>query len=165
MNIGRGLFRAWLLVSILWIIGAGFLAYTMIAPDTIRGAFQPSATLKDGLKPWEADYRKPFYEVMRSPAAEKLRIEFFEVEKRYQSQWDNDSSMIKVEVPDGSHIYMHSGYNEADRNYISEQFWDRRWSRWASAAGLIAVWAFVPCIVLFIFGYSLLWVARGFKQA
>ena len=72
MNIGRGLFRTWLLVSILWIMGAGFVTYTIIASDTIRGTFQPSGTAKDGSKPWAIDFRKPFYDTMRSPAAEKL---------------------------------------------------------------------------------------------
>jgi hypothetical protein len=72
--------------------------------------------------------------------------------------------MVVVNMPDGSRIYMRDGYNEADKNYIAQQFWDQRWSRWGDAAGVIAAWAFVPCILLFVLGYSFLWVVRGFKR-
>lgn len=165
MNIGRGLFRAWVLISVLWIIGAGFVAYITIAPDTVRGTFQPAGATKGGVEPWKIDFSKPFYETMRSPSVEKLSAHFFEVEWKDRSQWDKDRSMAVVEMPDGSRLYMHDQYNEADKNYIAQQFWDQRRSRWGHAAGVIAGWAFVPCIVLFILGYSLLWVGRGFKQA
>ncbi|MCA1452158.1 hypothetical protein I6F35_02875 [Bradyrhizobium sp. BRP22] len=165
MNVGRGLFRAWVLISVLWIIGAGFVAYTIVAPDTIRGVFQPAGATKGGLNPWAVDYRKPFYETMRSPSAEKLSVQFFEVQRTDQTQWDKDSSMAVVEMPDGSRLYMHDGYNDADKDYIARQFWDQRWGRWGYAAGVVTAWAFVPCILLFIFGYSLLWVGRGFGRS
>ena len=77
MNVGRGLFRAWISISILWMLGAGFVAYTTIAQDTIHGKFQPAGATKDGMKPWEIDYHKPFYETMRSPAAEKAKHPIF----------------------------------------------------------------------------------------
>jgi hypothetical protein len=164
MNAGRGLFRAWVLISVLWIIGAGFVVYTIVAPDTIRGVFQPSGQTKRGLKPWQVDYSKPFYETMRSPAAEKLSVEFFPVHRSDQAQWDKERSMAVVEMPDGSRLYMHDQYNEADKNYLAQQFWDQRWSRWAYAGGVVAAWALVPCVLLFILGYSLLWVVRGFER-
>ena len=164
MNVGRGFFRAWILVSVLWILGAGAIAYSIVAPDTIQGSFQPSGRLKEGV-PWETDYTKPFYDVMRSPAAEKLAVVFFPVERRYRTEWEKASDMHVVLMPDGSRVYMNDGYNEADRAYIATQFWDQRWRRWGHAAAIIALWAFVPCVLLFILGYSLLWVARGFTRA
>jgi hypothetical protein len=165
MNIVRGLFRTWVLISALWIIGAGFVAYTIVAPDTIRGAFQPSGQTKGSSALWLVDYSKPFYETMRSPAAEKLSVEFFPVQRSDQAQWDKDSSMAVVEMPDRSRLYMHDQYNEADKNYIAQQFWDQRWRRWGYAAGVVVAWALVPCILMFILGYSLLWVGRGFKRS
>jgi hypothetical protein len=42
------------------------------------------------------------------------------------------------------------------RTRIAEEFWDQRWGRWARAAATVSLWAFVPCLLLFIFGYSLL---------
>ena len=163
MNISRGLFRAWVLISLLWIMGAGFVAYTIATPDTVRGAFQPSGATKGFVDPF--DLKKPFYETMRSPSAEKLSLQFREVEWRDRSEWDKDGSMAVVDMPDGSRLYMHYQYNEADKNYIAQQFWDQRWRRWGYAAGVIAAWAFLPCILLFILGYSLLWVGRGFRQS
>jgi hypothetical protein len=176
MNVGRGLFRAWILISILWMLGAGLTAYAMVAPASVSGAFQPEGSTWNG-KPWEVDpappplppgyhldAHKPFYQVMRSPAAENLSVRFFEVEQRYRSQWDNDASMSVVTFPDGSRVYMHAAYSDTDKSYIAGQFWDQRWGRWGYAAGIVAAWAFVPCILLFIFGYSLLWIGRGFKR-
>ena len=53
-----------------------------------------------------------------------------------------------------------------DKDYIAKQFWDRRrWGRYARTAGIVALWALVPCILLFILGYALLWIGRGFKRA
>jgi hypothetical protein len=164
MNIGRGLFRAWLLVSILWIIGAGLTAYTIVAPDTFHGRFHSTVIIKKGTTAEQVDkidFGKPFYDFGVSPAQLNSTISF----SRDQISPAGLSQFIDVEFPDGSHLYVPAGYSETDKNYISKQFWDQRWSRWASAAGLIAVWAFVPCILMFIFGYSLLWVGRGFKQA
>jgi hypothetical protein len=164
MNIGRGLFRAWLLVSILWIVGAGFTTYTIVAPDTLNGRYQPTVIMKKGTTPEQVnkiDFGKPFYDFGVSPAQLNSTIVF----SRDQIGQTGLSQIIDVDFPDGSHLYIPAGYSEADKNYISKQFWDQRWSRWASAAGLIAARAFVPCIVLFIFGYSLLWVGRGFKRA
>lgn len=57
MNVARGLFRAWIVVSLLWIVGAGSLAYVIVSPDTVKGSFQPAGYTKGGLKPWEVDYR------------------------------------------------------------------------------------------------------------
>ena len=79
--------------------------------------------------PWETDYTKPFYDVMRSPAAEKLAVVFFPVERRYRTEWEKASDMHVVLMPDGSRVYMNDGYNEADRAYIATQFWDQRWRR------------------------------------
>jgi hypothetical protein len=89
---------------------------------------------------------------MRSPSAEKLSIQFFEVERSDQSQWDKDRSMAVVEMPDGSRLYIHDQYDETDKNYIAQQFWDQRWSRWGYAAGVVAAWSFLPCIFLFALG-------------
>jgi len=164
MNVARGLFRAWTVISILWIIGAGSVAYGIVSPD--RGGFQPDWETKGGLKPWE---------VMRSPSAEKLSITFSPVDwqdgikwdKDWQDgiKWDNELSMAVVTMPDGSRIYMNANYNDADKNYIAKQFWDQRWGRYGYTAGIVALWALTPCALLFILGYALLWVGRGFRHA
>ena len=163
MNIGRGLFRAWLLISILWITAAGLIAYGTVA-DTIHGGFQPTLIMKKGTTQEQVekiDFGKPFYEFGVSPVQLNSTIVF----SRDQISQSVLSQYIDVEFPDGSRLYIPAGYSEADKNYISKQFWDQRWNRWASAGGMIAAWALIPCILLFILGYSLLWVGRGFRSA
>jgi hypothetical protein len=124
MNVSRGLLRAWILISVLWIVGAGSLAYILISPDTVKGNFQPAGHTKGGIKPWQVDYSKPFYETMRSPSAEKLTITFFPVDWQSKIEWDKDARMTKLDMPDGSRIYMPAAYNNEDRNYIAKQYWD-----------------------------------------
>src|SRR5215813_11439979 len=80
MNFGRGLFRAWIVLSALWIIGAGTVGYFMI--DTVRGNYQPSDVMKErvgAFPPYKPD-QKTFYEVYRSPSAEGLTIKFFHLD-------------------------------------------------------------------------------------
>jgi hypothetical protein len=166
MNVGRGLFRAWIVISVLWIGGAGVMAYMFLWPDMVGGGFQPSASKGLAKLPlWATDFSKPLYERMRSPSAEKLEVAFHSVDWRQRIDWEKDPSMITVEMPDGSRLYMDAAYNDADKNYIAQQFWDQRWTRRGYAAGIIALWAFVPCALIFIIGYALLWVGRGFTRA
>ncbi len=164
MNIGRGLFRAWILISILWMMGAGVTAYAMVVPDTLHGRFQPVVVIKKEATRQQIDkidFDKPFYEFGVSPSQLKLRTEFISDQLSPAARSQSD----QVDFPDGSHLYIPAGYNETDKNYIAQQFWDQRWGRWAYAAGVVTAWAFIPCVILFILGYSLLWVGRGFKRA
>jgi hypothetical protein len=59
------------------------------------------------MKPSDINDRKPFYEVMRSPAQEKLKIQCVEVAKEDQNRWDKDGSMTAVEFGD-SRVYIDS---------------------------------------------------------
>ncbi len=167
MNVGRGLFRAWIVISILWIAGAGIVAYVIVSPDTVQGSFQPAAQIKKEAMPGtseEIDWTKPFYDLVVSPASAKLHVTFFPVEWQHRDEWKNKSHIL-VNFPDGSVLYILKGYNEADKNYITGQFWEQRWGRYAYTTGIVALWAFVPCVLFFVLGYALLWVGRGFRRA
>ena len=164
MNIGRGLFRAWILISILWMLGAGITAYAIVAPDTLHGRFQPLVEIKKEVTRQQIDkidFNGPFYDFGVSPSQLNSAIEFTPDKLSPEARSQSDH----VAFPDGSQLYIPAGYNDTDKNYIAGQFWDQRWGRWAYAAGVIAAWVLVPCILLFIIDYSLLWVGRGFKQA
>jgi hypothetical protein len=146
MNVGRGLFRAWILVSVLWIIiGGSVIAYTIVAPDTIWGSFQPWLTDEEAGLPPRAEQNQ------LSRAFSPIRL--------------GRPDMVRIEMPDGSQLYMPESLSEAVRTRIAEQFWNQRWSRWGRAAAIIALWAFIPCLMLFFLGYGLLWVGRGFMRA
>jgi hypothetical protein len=71
MKIGRGLFRAWILISILWTLGAGCIAYSILAPDTLHGRFQPVVVIKKETTAQQVekiDFGKPFYNFGVSPS-------------------------------------------------------------------------------------------------
>jgi len=86
-------------VSIIWIVSA-IIKYESVSPDTVHGSYQPAGETKDGLKPWEVDYKKPFYETMVSPSAEKLSVTFFPGEGQYEGDWDEDAKTATVDMPD-----------------------------------------------------------------
>ncbi len=146
MNVSRGLFRAWILVSVLWIIvGGSVIAYKIVAPATIWGSYQPWLTDEEAGLP---------------PRAEQKQLS-----RSFSPIRDVRADMVHIQMPDGSKLYMPASLSEAVKTDIAEQFWDQRWRRWGRAAAAAALWAFVPCLLLFIFGYSLLWVGRGFMRA
>jgi hypothetical protein len=145
-------------------MGAGVIAYTIVSPDILHGRFQPTVVIKKEVpieQVEKVDFGKPFYDVGLSPSQLKLKTEF----SAYQVSSEAQSQFNSVDFPDGSRLYIPAGYNETDKNYIAKQFWDQRWGRWGYSAGVIAAWALLPCVLLFILGYSLLWVGRGFKHA
>jgi hypothetical protein len=156
MNVSRGLSRAWILISIIWIGIAAAIGYG----TSDFGAYQPRGVVKAGV----TDTKKALYEVIRSPSAENLSVKFLELEWSQETEFDKDKIMIKRTLPDGSRLFMHMDYNEQDRGYIEKQFWDQRWSRWAPVAGVTAMWALIPPIMLLILGYALMWVGRGFAK-
>jgi hypothetical protein len=163
MNVSRGLFRAWVFASILWIIAASGVAYLIVVPEAVHGSFQAVGELKSAVKLKDVDWSAPFYQFMSSPSAEKLNVRFDPLDWQTKSGFDKDPRMIKVDFPDGSSAYMPASYNAEDRKYIAARFWDQRWWRWAYAIGVIALWALVPCGVIFALGFAMLWVGRGFK--
>jgi hypothetical protein len=164
VNVGRGLFRAWIVVAVLWTISASAFTYIVMAADTLRGPYQPMAIYKKPGPYTDAEVFGPFYGLVKSPSAERLKVEFKRVSYSDWSKWDKDETMLKVEMPDDSRIFMTKEYNQADRDYIAKQFWDQRWVRWTDIATMAALWSAIPMLILFVVGYALLWIGRGFAS-
>jgi GYF domain 2 len=164
-RVGRGLFRAWVVVSALWIAGTSVVGYWTVVPDVVHGNFQAEGRIKVGLDPANFDPKKPFYDQVRSPSVEKLKVTFLPLDWATRSKFDEDAFMKKFEVENGGFVYMPKSYNNEDTKYIVLQFVDQSWGRWGRAAATISLWALIPCIALFILGYTLLWIGRGFKRA
>jgi hypothetical protein len=163
MNLARGLLQGWVFFSVLWIIGGGFLVYMIHEAETVSGTFTSVLEFKAGVD-MNSDMLpsdKLFSESMRSPSAEKRRVEFALLRARNAPEPSNSKDLEKIGMPDGSVLYVNLGYSEADRTYIAKQYWDQRWSRWASAAGTVALWTLVPSILLFVVGYGVLRVRPG----
>jgi len=174
MNVGRGLFRAWIFLTVLWLIGAGAFAYYIIEGEVSHWKWIY-------INQWREDVRQPtleeifegrpippYYEMYRSPSAEKLSVTFDEVD-RLLGEWDQfvkDGTAKIVKMPDDSSLYLSTReLTEQDQQYIAKAFWDQRWRRYASFAKFWVPMLVVPPIVLFILGWAILWVCRGFKTA
>jgi hypothetical protein len=164
MNVGRGLFRAWILLTVLWVIGAGTLAYFIIPEEVSGGKWVYIPQLKVPLE--QIDPSRPIDEIERSPSAEKLAVTFQEVGDQYDLDEAVKLGHLRlVEMPDNSSLYLNTYVTEEDQQYLTKAFWDQRWWRYASLAKVWAPILVVPPIILFILGWVILWVCRGFKAA
>jgi hypothetical protein len=168
MNVGRGLFRLWIFVTTLWVVGIGVFVYGEI-PSTIKqGKWQYTHFMRSNEHPNKVDWTKPYYENMKSPSAEHLEPEFSTLGYQYIADWDKsarEGRMIVVDMPDRSSLYLTVDLTKDDQEYISRAFWDQRWWRYAKTAQPWAIGLVVPPALLFVLGWALLWVARGFKRA
>ena len=169
MNVGRGLFRGWILLTALWLIGAGAFAYFIIRDEFSRWKWQYIHIMRDDVPhPNEVDWSRPYYEIMRSPSAEKLHVTFAELEYQYVRAWNErveEGKMVLKEMPDHSSLYLDADFTKADQEYLAKAFWDQRWWRYVSFIKFWGPMLLVPPIVLFILGWAILWVGRGFKSA
>ena len=178
MNVGRGLFRGWIFLTVLWLIGAGAFAYFIIRDEVSNwkwiylNQFREDArrpTLETLEEIFKGRPMPLYYEMYRSPSAEKLSVTFSELEYRDLGGWDRfvkDGTAKIVKMPDDSSLYLSTReLTEQDQQYIAKAFWDQRWRRYASFAKFWVPMLVVPPIVLFILGWAILWVCRGFKTA
>ena len=168
MNVGRGLFRAWILVTVLWCIGVGALAYTIVHAEISHWKWQYVHQMRKEISITQAekvDWTRPYYENFRSPSVEKLAVSFDELGYEYVASWNNhvtEGTMTTISFPDGSLLYLNTDLTEADQQYLAQAFWGQRWWRYAKIGKMWAAVLAGPPIALFILGWGLLWVGRGF---
>ena len=161
MNIGRGLFRAWVFISVIWIIGVTWAAYVIVPDGVVGSKWGYQYRTRAG----EPDLTRPFYETMHSPTVDTPIFRRSE----YQSvaAWDkyvSDGVMIIVEMPDGSSLYLLKGMTKEDQEYLGRAFWDQRWGRYLDIGKPWLTGLIVPPLALLVLGWSLLWVGRGFAR-
>lgn len=166
MNVRRGLWRAWIFVTVLWIIGTVTLAF-LVLPDSVASRkYQYVYAMRSDLPdPNKVDWNKSLYELMRSPAKDKLAVTFDLVPYQYISSRDeyvNKGTEVRVDFPDGSKLYLSSGLDKEDQTYLSAAFWDQRWARWGKEGLPWLAGAIVPPIIVLLLGSFLFWVFRGF---
>lgn len=168
MNVRRGLWRAWIFVSVLWILGIVGVA-ALVLPDSSAKKFSYVYVMRSDVPdPNNVDWTKNFYDLMQSPARNHLASSFNALEYRLESSWDDDvkkGTLITAEFPDKSRLYLSAQMTKEDQNYVSKQFWDQRWWRYGSDVLPFAATAILPPIGLFLLGCFLLWVIRGFARA
>jgi hypothetical protein len=165
MNVERGLFRAWIFLTVLWLIGAGTLAYFLIGDEISRWKWEYVEDVKEN--PNDIDWSRPFYEIRNSPAAEKLSVFFYqrEIDNVNFNEEVKAGRMTRRTMPDRSSLYLDARFTKEDRDYLAAAFWDQRWWRYFSFTKFWGPTLVVPPIVLFILGWAILWVCKGFKTA
>lgn len=159
MGIGRTTFKVWLTASIVWIIAVGIVVN---AGGFFPAYYQTEFPLRVDLEPWQSGWktsdplRKPLYEIIRVPSAEKLPFKFHY--RGYQgSVWNQHihaHEMPSFVFPSGETLDLPTELTDADRDYVKKAFWDQRWSRWKEELGPYARAAvFVPLGAL-----AILWI-------
>jgi hypothetical protein len=166
MNWSRGLFRIWLLSSLLWLAVISYWASSVfLVPRPFAGSYQYSWPLKE--KPWDTDFSKPFYEIAYPPGKGEFPDSFDPVEDEYIQQWDADvkaGKMVTIDFPDGASLYLSSQLTKDDQRLLSQEFWSDRWHRYASKLLPWLKLAFGPPIALFLAGLATRWIGRGFRK-
>jgi len=166
MGIGRTAFKVWLTASIVWVIAIGVMVN---AGGIFPAHFQTDFPLRADLEPWQREWstsgalRKPLYEIIRSPSAEKLTLEF--QWRGYQgalwNQHIHAREMPQHDFPGGETLDLPAELTAADRDYVLNYFWDHKWRRWREILGDYAKAAvFVPLGAL-----ALLWIWRRVSVA
>jgi hypothetical protein len=168
MNVSRGLFRTWIFVSTLWLIGVTALAGSVLPNQMASARYQYVYEMRSDVgDPNKVDWKKSIYELMRSASQENLSPTFAEMDWQYWSEWDKgveNGTMQRLQYPHGK-LYLSKDLTQADQTYIAKHFIEQQSRRWARMSLPWVGWMLVPPAVLFCVGSALLWVARGFTRA
>jgi hypothetical protein len=167
MNVARGLFRAWVVVSLLWIAGALALGVSDFRNSAANWKYHVVRNIRPDVRIRDADWTRPhyYYEWVRSWSKEGIEPEFAQVEDQFVENWNDEARLGRMQIhsfPDRSRMYLDAQLVEEDEAYLREHFWAQRWNRRARFAGERLMIALGPVAALFIAGYVPLWVARGF---
>jgi hypothetical protein len=123
MNVSRRLFRAWIFVSVLWLLGtiayACFVFPSQMADARYQYVYEMRADVDvDNIN--KIDWNnKSIYELMRSPSLETLTPAFDQLEEQYWSDWDQGikkGELKKLTYPHGN-LYLSADLTQADQSY------------------------------------------------
>jgi len=94
MNWKNGLFRTWVLISVLWLILVAFRAYNEFsAPHSFSGNFQYVIQLKDAFEK-QPDPLKSFYDIASAPGKGNYPDEFAPLEDQDVAEWSKDKRIL-----------------------------------------------------------------------
>jgi hypothetical protein len=164
VGIGRKAFKIWLTASIVWITTIGIAVYV---GAVFPAGYQANFPLRADLEPWNNEWsmhgplRRPLYEIIRSPAAEKLSLTF-QWRGYSNGPWNqhiHDRDLPRFVFASGETLDLPTELTDVDREYVKKALWDQRWKRWGETLG-----PFVRSAIFVPFGFFVvLWLARRFK--
>jgi uncharacterized protein (TIGR03382 family) len=164
MGIGHNGFKIWLTTTIVWLTFIGTMIY---AGGLFPAGYQTNFQLRTDLEPWNKEWpvsaplRRPLYEIIRPPAAEKSPLTF---SWRGYSRELWNQHIHAFELPrfiflSGETLDIPAELTEADRDYVRREFWDQRWKRWGDILSDFAPGAILVPLALF----AVLWLVRRRK--
>ncbi len=168
MRISRKAFKVWLSCTILWWVVLGVV---INAGGFFPARYQTSFPLQPNLPVWQKDagwqvddpLRKPLYEIIRSPSAGKLPVQF--EYRGYQGPiWNQHIHSRKTrtfEFASGETLDLPNELTEADVAYLKQAFWDQRWTRWWE----ILKPYLANAIVLPLIALAIIWGVRHLRIA
>ncbi|MCE4222145.1 hypothetical protein HCU64_00125 [Methylobacterium sp. C25] len=170
VNVARGAFRIWTVLSVLWLGIISFLAWDAVSYEMI-GNYQYAGELREDLGSEPFDSKRPIAEVFKKPSQAKWPASFSKIEFRYQSNFDasvKDGTQIVVDFPDGCVLYLYTAFGKQEQELVGRWFWEKRWKRrWnALARQSYLLWvALVPPLLLFALWFIGRWIVAGFRRA
>src|SRR5215210_7503330 len=165
MNVSRGLFRTWVLVTVLWLCLAVLMGLTSRLPfgSNSTGAFQYVPNLSLLSVQQLKDIVAGRWPSALPSALDDKSAEFSELDYAPLLEWNSlvaDGKLSLRELPDGSKLYFRSSDSPEEKEYLAREFWGGRWSRWFKNMYPGILIALTQPIALFIFGYACLWAGR-----
>jgi hypothetical protein len=146
MNWWRGLWRIWIGLTGLWLVGAGYLCVSEFSETS----------------PFAGHF------LVKSPSQEGVSPQFSRVENQYFVDWENsvkEGKLIVVQFPDHARLYLSSQLTNDDQEYLAGAFHDQRWARYvANISAWLSLAIGVPLAALFL-GLGTFWVVQGFYSA
>jgi hypothetical protein len=154
-----GLPRKWLVACVAWITCVALIGYVAVFLEMPR-EFRYVHQVRSDVESWQegrSPERAPIYDVMRSPAQEKQTPRFVAIDDSTDvaaSEWHehvDEGPMLAFFFFDGTVLHLGSLLSEEDRKYLTEAFWNERWSRWSLWASVGLPWvltALVPPALL-----------------
>ena len=162
MRIDSGWRIALMVLGAIWLFMAGVIGLFAVTHD-FPTRFQYSYQLREGAALKLEDKELPLYDLVRSPSAEKLPVEF--VRRGYQgvpNLRNHEGRMQEWVFPDQTILYLSPNLSEADRQYIKDAFQahsgarERAWNR--AIMSWLGIFLLPP---LFVFG--LIYLGRLFR--
>ena len=161
--------RKWLIACVAWItcvVLAGYVAVFLEMPRRFQYVYEVRSDVESWQEGRSPD-RAPIYDVMRSPAQDRLTPTFVPVtDMAGGNEWHkhlDEGPMLELFFFDGTELNLSSLLSEADRQYLVTAFWDGRWSRWSQWASAAMPWlvaALLPPVLLFV----ALWLAAASER-
>lgn len=161
MNIKRGLFRLWLALSLLWVLGVGAMGYDQIAKDTY---FKPPFKLPEGFI--------SLVPMLCGQARGEAGKDYTTKENQKPGPWDayakpNPFDECWYELPAFRRLWPE--YNDMKDDALEAKLYEMAGHPLTiidplAASKRVALFAFIPPIALLLLGSLFVWVIVGFGR-